>query len=429
MPTPSNTLRIAVLPGDGIGTEVTAATLAVLEPLAKRHGIGLAFETLRAGAFCYRDTGTAMSEETFAAAASADAILLGAMGWPEIRTADGTEIAPQLDLRFRLNLYAGVRPFRAIPGVPVALADPRARGIDLVIVRESTEGLFFSRDRGTVSHDMAEETLRITRPVTEKLARFSFGLARRRAEARSRQDAEARSRQDAEARSRQDAEARSRQDAEARSRQDAEARSRQDAEARSRQDAEARSGQGGGSRRRPGVVTLVDKANVFRAFAFMRGIFAEVAAEFPDVESRSHYVDAMALDLVRRPWEFDVLPTENMFGDILSDLGAGLVGGMGFAPSADIGDTHAVFQPAHGTAPDIAGQGLANPTATLLSAAMMLDWLGARGAGQGFADAAAELEAAVDGAFAAGLRSPDIGGQDGTAAVARAVAERLRPGG
>ncbi|BDG71769.1 isocitrate/isopropylmalate dehydrogenase family protein [Roseomonas fluvialis] len=389
MPTPSNTLRIAVLPGDGIGTEVTEATLAVLEPLAKRHGIGLAFETLRAGAFCYRDTGTAMSEETFAAAASADAILLGAMGWPEIRTADGTEIAPQLDLRFRLNLYAGVRPFRAIPGVPVALADPRARDIDLVIVRESTEGLFFSRDRGTVSHDMAEETLRITRPVTEKLARFSFELARRRAEARSGRRAEA----------------------------------------RSGRRAEAHSGGRPEARNRPGVVTLVDKANVFRAFAFMRGIFAEVAAEFPDVASRSHYVDAMALDLVRRPWEFDVLPTENMFGDILSDLGAGLVGGMGFAPSADIGDAHAVFQPAHGTAPDIAGRGLANPTATLLSAAMMLDWLGARGAGQGFADAAAELESAVDGAFAAGLRSPDIGGRDGTAAVARAVAQRLRPGG
>lgn len=128
---------------------------------------------------------------------------------------------------------------------------------------------------------------------------------------------------------------------------------------------------------------------------------------------------------MRKPWEFDVLPTENMFGDILSDLGAGLVGGMGFAPSADIGDTHAVFQPAHGTAPDIAGKGLANPTATILSAAMMLDWLAGKGAGQGFADAAAELDAAVDAAFAGGLRTPDIGGKDGTAVAARAVAEKI----
>lgn len=361
MPLPSNTLRIAVMPGDGIGTEVTAATLAVLEPLAKRHGIGLAFEELRAGAFCYRDTGTAMSEETFDKAARADAILLGAMGWPEIRTADGTEIAPQLDLRFRLDLYAGVRPFRALPGVKLALADPRARDIDFVILRESTEGLFFSRGRGTVTAEMAEETLRITRRTTERLARFAFGLARRRAARRGRK----------------------------------------------------------------GTVTLVDKANVFRAFAFMRGIFAEVAAENADVAHATHYVDAMALDLVRMPWVFDVLPTENMFGDILSDLGAGLVGGMGFAPSADIGDTHAVFQPAHGTAPDIAGQGIANPTATILSAAMMLDWLAEKGGGQGFADAAAELDAAVDAAFAGGLRTADIGGSDGTAAAAKAVARHI----
>lgn len=361
MPLPSNTLSIALMPGDGIGTEVTAATLAVLEPLAKRHGIGLTFEELRAGAFCYRDTGTAMSEETFDKAAKADAILLGAMGWPEIRAADGTEIAPQLDLRFRLDLYAGVRPFRALPGVPLALADPRARDIDFVILRESTEGLFFSRDRGIVTPEMAEETLRITRRTTERLARFAFDLARRRAARRGRR----------------------------------------------------------------GTVTLVDKANVFRAFAFMRGIFAEVAAGNPDVAHGAHYVDAMALDLVRRPWAFDVLPTENMFGDILSDLGAGLVGGMGFAPSADIGDTHAVFQPAHGTAPDIAGQGIANPTATILSAAMMLDWLAARGAGQRFADAAAELDAAVDAAFADGLRTADIGGSDGTAAAARAIAHSI----
>ncbi len=357
-----NSVGIAVMPGDGIGTEVTEAAAAVLESLARRHGIGLATETLAAGAFHYRATGTAMSEEVFARAAAADAILLGAMGWPGIRYPDGTEIAPQLDLRFRLNLYAGVRPVRAITGVPVALADPRARDIDLVVLRESTEGLFHSRGRGTVTADAAEETLRITRTVTEKLSRFAFRLAERRA---------------------------------------------------------ARRG-------RPGRVTLVDKANVFRAFAFMRAVFDEVAAEFPRVEAAHHYVDAMALDLVRRPWAFDLLPTENMFGDILSDLGAGLVGGMGFSPSADIGDDHAVFQPAHGTAPDIAGQGIANPTAMLLSAAMMLDWLASRGAGAGFADAATELEGAVDAAFAAGLRTPDIGGRDGTAAVTRAVLEGIK---
>jgi len=353
----ANALRIAVLPGDGIGPEVTAATLAVLEPLARRHGIGLRCDTLPAGAFHYRDTGDALPEATFAAARDADAILLGACGWPGIRYPDGTEIAPQIELRIRLGLYAGVRPVRAIPGVPVALADPRAKNIDLVIVRESTEGLFHSRGRGVVTDDAAEETLRITRATTEKLTNFSFGLARQRA---------------------------------------------------------ARLG-------RPGCVTLVDKANVFRAFAYMRGVFDGVAAQHPDIEAAHHYVDAMALDLVRRPWAFDVLPMENMFGDILSDLGAGLVGGMGFSPSADIGDDHAVFQPAHGTAPDIAGQGIANPTAMLLSAALMLEWLGARGGGQACADAATELTAAVDAAFAGGLRTADIGGSDGTAAVVKKV--------
>ena len=137
------------------------------------------------------------------------------MGWPGIRQADGTEIAPQLDLRFRLNLYAGVRPVRAIPGVPVALAHPRAREIDLVLIRESTEGLFHSRGKGLVTHDYAEETLRITRKTTEKLSRFAFLLAQRRGELRG----------------------------------------------------------------RTGRVTLVDKANVFRAFAFMRGVFDEVAKD------------------------------------------------------------------------------------------------------------------------------------------------------
>jgi len=356
-----NTVRVAVLPGDGIGTEVTHAALAVLEPLAKRHGLGLSTETLPAGAFHYRETGEALPEDTFRRAEAADAILLGAMGWPGIRYPDGTEIGPQLDLRIRLGLYAGVRPVRAIPGVPMALADPRARGMDFVILRESTEGLFHSRGRGTVTDDMAEETLRITRATTEKLSRFAFRLAERRAERKGRR----------------------------------------------------------------GAVMLVDKANVFRAFAFMRAVFDGVAAEFPGVDSGHHYVDATALDMLRRPWTFDVLPTENMFGDILSDLGAGLVGGMGFSPSADIGDDHAVFQPAHGTAPDIAGKGVANPTATVLSTAMMLDWLASRGAGQNYADAAAELEGAVDAAFTDGLRTADIGGTDGTEAAVHAFRDEL----
>ena len=178
--------------------------------------------------------------------------------------------------------------------------------------------------------------------------------------------------------------------------------------------------------RRKGAVTLVDKSNVFRAFAFMRKVFFEVSESYSEIDAKHNSIDAMALDLIRRPWDFDVLETENMFGDILSDLAAGLVGGMGFAPSADIGDDHALFQPCHGTGPDIAGQKIANPTAMILSAAMMLEWLGMKHQSESCLIAAQEIERAVDVAFGSGsVRSHDIGGQDGTHAVTRSVIDNL----
>jgi 3-isopropylmalate dehydrogenase len=360
---PSNALEICLMPGDGIGVEVFEAALTVAEAAQSRHGFALAYDRVPGGAHLYKEIGTAMTEDGFARAAKAQAVLFGSMGWPDIRYPDGTEIAPQLDLRFRMKLYAGVRPIRAIPGVPLPLSSPRAKDIDLVVLRESTEGLFASRGKGIVIDDReARDTQVITRVTTEKLTRFACELAR---------------------------------------------------------DRKAR-------RRTPGRVTIVDKANVFRSFAFMREVFYETAAAYPDIEARHHYIDAMALDLIRRPWDFDVLPTENMFGDILSDLGAGLIGGMGFAPSADIGDEHALFQPSHGSAPDIAGKGIANPTAMILSLAMMLDWLGARHGVESCREAAAEIEAAVDHVFASGrVRTYDIGGRHGTAATARAVIDAL----
>ena len=156
-----------------------------------------------------------------------------------------------------------------------------------------------------------------------------------------------------------------------------------------------------------------------------RKLFDECAARHPDVATDRIYVDACAAMLVRRPWDFDVLVMENMFGDILSDLTAGLIGGMGMAPSADIGDTHAVFQPCHGTAPDIMGQGKANPTAMILSAAMMLDWLSERHDHEPAAEAAQRIERAVDAAYAKGLKPCEFGGRDGTAAIAGAVLKAL----
>jgi 3-isopropylmalate dehydrogenase len=359
----NNAFRLAVMPGDGIGPEVMEAATAVLDAVEKRHGIGFARQYVNGGAHQYKETGVAMTEEGFETAEKADAILFGAMGWPDIRRPDGTEPAPQLDLRFRLELYAGLRPIRAIPGVPLALASPRAAEIDFALVRESTEGLFASRGKGIVTDDaVATDTMRITRKVTERLSHFCFKLA----------------------------------------------------ESRSRR------------RKRKGTVTLIDKSNVFVSFAFMRKVFFEVSQHYPGVDAAHHSVDATALDLVRKPWDFDVLVTENMFGDILSDLGAGLVGGMGYAPSADIGDEHALFQPCHGTAPDIAGKGIANPVAMILSAAMMLDWLGLRHNSQACMDAAREIEEAVDAALGSGAVRPyDVGGRDGTGAVAQAIIERL----
>jgi 3-isopropylmalate dehydrogenase len=160
--------------------------------------------------------------------------------------------------------------------------------------------------------------------------------------------------------------------------------------------------------------------------AFFRKIFDERALNFPDIDARHHYIDATALDLIRKPWEFDVIVTENMFGDILSDQTAGLVGGMGMAPSGDIGDRHGLFQPCHGSAPDIAGQGKANPVATILSAALMLDWLAERHAAPALAEAAQKLERAVDAVFASGHVVPfEFGGNAGTRAIADAVASNL----
>ena len=353
--------QIAVLPGDGIGREVTAAGLALLDALAPR--LGRRFETVNhpAGAQHYLDSGQALPTTTLDACRAADAILFGAMGLPHVRGADGTEIIPQLDLRFALDLYAGVRPIRTWPGLPTPLASPRAAEIDLVLVRESTEGLFYARGRGVVQADAVYDTMMISRAGTARVCDFAFQLARQR------------------------------------------------------------QAQG-----RRGHVTNVDKANVFASMAFWRQVFEARAIAFPDIGHDSAYVDAMALNLVIKPWAYDVLVTENMFGDILSDLIAALVGGMGMAPSADIGDHHGLFQPAHGTAPDIAGQGIANPTAMLLSVAMMLDWLAQRHADTALADGARAVEQAVQAAFAsAAVRPREFGGSSGTTEITRAVLERL----
>lgn len=360
--------RIAVLPGDGIGNEVMKAAEQLLVTIESRIGARFAMEYQPAGAQHYLDSGVALPDSTLNVCDKADAMLFGAMGLPHVRGADGTEIIPQLDLRFHFDLYAGVRPIRTFKGLPTPLSHPKAQDIDLVLVRENTEGLFYARGRGDVrSVDGVEtevyDTMKITRHGTARICEFAFKLAERRATTKG----------------------------------------------------------------RAGRVTNVDKANVFSSMAFWRKVFEESAAGHTGVTVENAYVDAMALNLVMKPWAYDVLVTENMFGDILSDLIAALVGGMGMAPSGDIGDKHGLFQPAHGTAPDIAGQGKANPTAMMLSAAMMLDWLADRTGDTRLADGAALIERAVEHVFANGIVRPmEFGGPHGTADITRAVVDALQ---
>ena len=357
----NNALHIAVLGGDGIGPEVMAPALEILRRIEARSSLEFRFTEAPAGANHYRETGKSMPESTVRLCEEADAILLGACGLPSVRYPDNTEIAPQIELRFLFDLYAGVRPARLIPGVPSPIVGADARGIDLVVIRESTEGLFASMGKGVVTPEEAREMLVITRRTSERLFEFSFRLAERR---------------------------------------------------------KARGRAGGG-------LTCVDKANVFKAFAFFREMFDEAAQRHPEVRAERLYIDACAAMLVRRPWDFDVMVTENMFGDILSDLTAGLIGGMGMAPSADIGDRYAVFQPCHGTAPDITGQGKANPTAMILSVAMMLDWLADKHGLESAAEASEAIARAVDKTYAAGIKPFEFGGNDGTADITKAVLAAL----
>lgn len=300
--------KIILLPGDGIGPEVVSSAVQVLTAAQQRmRTFSLDFAESACGAGEYLKNGDPLPQSTVDACRRADAVLLGAMGLPDVRWPDGTEMVPQIDLREILDLYAGIRPIYLFHESHCPLKGYTTGQIDFVIFRENCEGLFASRKNSyPPAATRVEDTLRITRRGAERIIRAAFRCAEKRRN----------------------------------------------------------------------FVTLVDKANVLPSMAYFRQIFDAIhAAEFPMARKDRVYVDAMSLYLLQTPRHYDVIVTENMFGDILSDLAAGLVGGMGMAPSADIGDKHAVFQPSHGTAPSIAGKGVANPIATILSAAMMLDYL------------------------------------------------------
>ena len=358
-----NTYDIATIDGDGIGPEVCQSAIAVLREAC---GERLRFTAWPGGAAHHARTGAVLPEETFAACRSAHAILHGAAGLPGITYADGTEVGNDLhlQLRFRLDLYANVRPIRLYRGVRSPLAGWEAGGIDYVIVRENTEGLYASRGAGVnLRGEVATDTLVVTRKGVERVARFAFELARRRQGA-------------------------------------------------------PRDG-----RRR---VTVCDKANILRSYAFFRAICDEVARGYADVEIDYAYADAITVHMLKKPDFYDVIVAENMFGDIISDLGAGTVGGLGIAASAELGDSHGLFQGAHGSAPDIAGQDLASPLATILSGALMLRWLGERHGDDALVQGAARVERAVEDVLAAGQTVPrDLGGQARCSEITQAVCRQL----
>ena len=268
-----------------------------------------------------------------------------------------------MGLRKAMGLYAAVRPVKLFPGVPSPLADA-GKGIDLVILRENLEGLFASFDAGCVLEDrVATDTIMITREGTERVVDYAFKLASQR------------------------------------------------------------NGRPLDGKR---LVTCVDKANVFRSFAFFRKVFFERAAKHPEIDADAAYVDAMSLYLVQNPQAYDVLVMENEFGDILSDLGAGIVGGLGVAPSAELSESRGLFQPSHGSAPQIAGQNIANPVATILSAAMMFDWLAIQHDDPECTLVAKQIQSATESSLLIPeTRTADIGGSATTSQVADAIVTTL----
>jgi len=321
--------RIVVIKGDGIGPELVDAALLVLRAAQDALGFRLEIDLREGGAGLYRKSGASLAPDTFEAIKQADAAMKGPVGLPDVRLPDGTE-AGLLGgvLRIGLDAYANLRPVRLLPGVQAALK-AKAGEIDYVIVRENTEGLYLSRGKGVGTSEAMADTLLVTRKGVERVARYAFELARKRNGAPE-----------------------------------------------------------DGKRR----VTCVDKANVLASLAFFRRVFDEVGEAYPDVEREHLYADAAAQALVLRPQRLDVLVMENFLGDILSDLGGATVGGIGLCPSGNIGDSHAYFEPIHGSAPDIAGQDRANPISQILTAALMLEHLGER-------DAADLLRGAVDNAL------------------------------
>lgn len=351
-------MRLLVLPGDGIGPEITEATLRVLSAVNEAMGLGITTESADIGLKALAEQGTTLPDQVMARIPQVDGVILGPVSHYDYPARDKGGINPSAELRVKFDLYANIRPSRSREGLSIL-----RRPMDLIIVRENTEGFYSDRSMFAGSgefmpdENMALSVRKITARASARIARAAFELAR-------------------------------------------------------------------GRRRK---VTAVHKANVVKLSdgLFLREV-RKVAAEYPDVELEELIVDATAALLIRQPDRFDVIVTTNMFGDILSDEAAELSGSLGLGGSVNQGDGICVAQAQHGSAPDIAGQGKANPTSLILSAAMLLDWLSGRHGRPDLAEAARRIEAAVNTALNDPQgRTADLGGSIGTGAYTARILAAL----
>jgi 3-isopropylmalate dehydrogenase len=345
--------RIALIPGDGIGVDVTREATKVLRCVSDGHGLEFQFKEFDLGAERYLRTGVAITEEEWSELAAFDAIFLGAMGDPRV---PGNEHARAilLGMRFRFDLYINLRPVRLFDARFSPLKNVRPEDVDIVMFRENTEGLYVGvggqMKRGTADEVAMQEDVN-TRKGVERIIRAAFEFARAK------------------------------------------------------------------KRRK---VTLTDKANAMEHVGELwRRVFREVASEYADVKTDAVYVDALAMNMILKPADYDVIVAPNLFGDILSDVAAALVGGLGLAPSANLHPGRAgLFEPVHGSAPPLVGTNRANPLAAILTVALLVEHLG-------HPDIARSIETAVAEAIAAGETTPDLGGSLATDAVGDGICKRL----
>ncbi len=360
-------INIVVLPGDGIGPEVTAAAVQVLQLVADKFGHQLELTTRQIGGIAIDEAGSSLPDDTLAAAVAADAVMLGAVGGPKWDDPDAADRPEKglLKIRKEMGLYANLRPVKLHPDLIDAspLRPEKLAGVDMLVMRELTGGLYFGESKRWQDDDGQEHAYN-TMVYSENEIRRILDLAFKAAQGRR------------------------------------------------------------------GKVTSIDKANVLDVMRLWRKTAVEVAEDYPDVELEHVLVDAATMHLLSRPASFDVLVAGNMFGDIITDEASMLPGSMGNLPSASLGEAlnrhghpRGLYEPIHGSAPDIAGQGIANPIGTILSTAMMLRH------SFGLESEAAAIEAAVDGALSAGNRTADLAKPDevalSTAQMCEAILEHL----